>query len=178
VALDLPAGVREEVAGWRDRVLVGRDELRPVARDSLHVTLCFLGWRPEKEIPAIADTVSGACRGVEAARLSPLALEPVPPRRPRLFALDLDDPGGRARALQAAISDALEAARMYEPERRPFWPHVTLARVKRGARAPRLEDGESPPSEPFEASEVTLYRSTLRPQGALYEPLARTVLGR
>jgi 2'-5' RNA ligase len=45
--------------------------------------------------------------------------------------------------------------------------------VKRGVRrAPPLGD-EPPPGEPFGARELTLYRSTLRPQGALYEPLAR-----
>ena len=33
-----------------------------------------------------------------------------------------------------------------------------------------------PPGDAFEAADLTLYRSTLRPQGALYEPLARTEL--
>jgi 2'-5' RNA ligase len=32
------------------------------------------------------------------------------------------------------------------------------------------------PSDPFRATQLTLYRSTLRPQGALYEPLARASL--
>jgi 2'-5' RNA ligase len=40
-----------------------------------------------------------------------------------------------------------------------------------------LPGDPAPPAEPFETSAVTLYRSTLRPQGALYEPLARTVAG-
>ena len=53
------------------------------------------------------------------------------PRNARLFALDLDDDGGRAGALQAAATDALEAGGWYRPEKRPFWPHITLARVKR-----------------------------------------------
>jgi RNA 2',3'-cyclic 3'-phosphodiesterase len=79
-------------------------------------------------------------------------------------------------ALQAAVSDALAAGRWYRPEKRPFWPHVTLARVKRGQRAGPLE-GPPPPADPFEATVLTLYRSTLRPQGALYEPLERTTLG-
>jgi 2'-5' RNA ligase len=101
----------------------------------------------------------------------------VPPRNARLFALDLDDEGGRATALQEAAAGALEAGSFYRPEKRPFWPHITLARVKRGERrvAP-LPDDLAPPSEAFEARELTLYRSTLRPQGALYEPLARTML--
>jgi hypothetical protein len=52
-----------------------------------------------------------------------------------------------------------------------------LARVKRGERrVPPLPEDSPPPRERFEAPVVTLYRSTLRPQGALYEPLARTVL--
>jgi 2'-5' RNA ligase len=50
--------------------------------------------------------------------------------------------------------------------------------VKRGERrVAALPDEPPPPRESFEAPVVTLYRSTLRPQGALYEPLARTVLG-
>jgi 2'-5' RNA ligase len=53
---------------------------------------------------------------------------------------------------------------------------VTLARVKRGARADPLPD-VPPPAEPFSAPDLTLYRSTLRPQGALYEPLARSQVG-
>jgi 2'-5' RNA ligase len=39
-----------------------------------------------------------------------------------------------------------------------------------------LPDGPAPPTEPFPAAALTLYRSTLRPQGALYEPLARLEL--
>ena len=61
---------------------------------------------------------------------------PVPQRRPRLYALGLEDDGGALHGWQDGLSRRLEEARLYEPEKRPFWPHVTLARVKRGARAP------------------------------------------
>ena len=63
----------------------------------------------------------------------------------------------------------------HRPEKRPFWPHVTLARVKRGERARPLE--AAPPPEPLVAREVTLYRSLLSPRGARYEALARAELG-
>ena len=148
-----------------------------MAAASLHVTLCFLGWRYEREVPEIAETAFEACAGLDAPRLRARALTPVPPRRPRLFALDLEDADARAAVVQSAASKALAAARFHEPESRPFWPHLTLARVKRGARAGPLE-ADPPPVDPFTASELTLYRSTLRPQGALYEPLARARLSR
>lgn len=175
MALDLPEPARRSIAAWRDTAVAGRDDLRPVPREALHVTLCFLGWQPEREVRTIGETVAAACSGMGPAHLAAAGLEPLPPRRPRLFALDLRDTAGRASAAQSAVANALAAARVFEPESRPFWPHLTLARVKRGRRAAPLAPGP-PPGEPFEAARVTLYRSTLRPQGALYEPLTSVPL--
>jgi 2'-5' RNA ligase len=174
LALDLPDEVRERLVDWRRGALDGRDDLRPVAPEALHVTLVFLGYRPEKEIPAIAATAFEALRGLRPATLAARAVVPVPKRGPRLFALDLEDEGGRCTAVAGAASKALAKARFYEPERRPFWPHVTIARVKRGARAAPLE--AEPPGEVFEAGLITLYRSLLSPRGARYEPLERLCL--
>jgi 2'-5' RNA ligase len=135
----------------------------------------FIGHRAEEEMPAIAEAVVGAVDGLAPAVLRPLRVVPVPKRGPpRLFALDLDDAGGRAGQVQAAVSGALQAGGWHEPERRPFWPHITLARVRRGVRPdPLLAD---PPSWELQASEVTLYRSHLSPRGARYEPMARASL--
>jgi RNA 2',3'-cyclic 3'-phosphodiesterase len=174
LALEPRDADRVELARWRDRLVAGRDDLRPPAAETLHLTLVFLGYRPEKEIPAIARAAFGVLRGHSPALLRPSAVVPLPRRGPRLFALELDDDGGRAAAIQGAASDALAARRFYRPEKRPWWPHMTLARVKRGRRAPPLEPGSVPGA--IEAPLVTLYRSTLRPQGALYEPLERTEL--
>jgi 2'-5' RNA ligase len=178
LALDLPDPARVALAGWRDLALAGRRDLRPVGQDALHVTLVFLGWQDESAADRIAAAAFDALPAGPPPRLTATGVSSVPPRDPRLFALDLEDERGRATALQAAASAALEAGGWYTPEKRPFWPHVTLARVKRGERrVPPLRDDPPPPGEPFEAPVVTLYRSTLRPQGSLYEPLARTVSG-
>jgi 2'-5' RNA ligase len=171
VALDLPEGARGAIAAWRDELVAGRSELRPVAPEALHVTLAFLGWQDEGAAGKIAATTFGAAGGIEAPVLRPRAVKAVPPRGPRLFALELEDEGERCGVLQAAVAGALEAEGFHRPEKRPFWPHITLARVKRGARA-GPPAGLAPPAGSFAAVRLTLYRSTLRPQGALYEPLA------
>jgi 2'-5' RNA ligase len=176
VALDLPDDARSRLVAWRDAALEGRAGLRPVAPEALHVTLAFIGHRPEPEIDSIGDLVASAAGGLAPARLTPVRVAPIPPRRPRLFALDLEDDGGRAGSVHAAVSKALASGGFYEPERRPFWPHVTFARVRRGERA-RAVDGE-PPAEPFDADVVTLYRSRPSPRGARYEPIRRVELGR
>jgi 2'-5' RNA ligase len=89
-----------------------------------------------------------------------------------LFALDLSDDGDRAKTVQAAVAWALETGGFYSPERRAFWPHVTVARVGRAARsvAPLTVP---PPADPFEADEVVLFRSHLGRGPARYEALGR-----
>jgi 2'-5' RNA ligase len=175
VALELPARVREQLVSWRSSAVGDRDDLRLVAAASLHVTLAFIGARPIEDLPAISAAVSSAVSELPPARLRVAEVKPVPPRRPRLFALDLADLDGGAAVVQAAVSDALASGAYYKPERRPFWPHVTIARVRRGAR--RVEPlALEPPAAEFTARHVTLYRSHLSPRGARYEALERVAL--
>ena len=181
VALDLPDRVRGGLESWQARELAD-PALRPVSPEALHVTLCFLSYHPERAIDDIASVVTGVeARPVEI-RLEPEPV-PVPLRRPRLFAVGGESPA--TSGLQAELSDRLEAARFYKPEKREFWTHVTVARVRseRGSRARGRRGkpmgvetlpGELPAelTEPFHAPRLALYRSFLRPSGAEYVRLA------
>jgi RNA 2',3'-cyclic 3'-phosphodiesterase len=148
------------------------DELRLLRPESLHVTLAFLGYQAERDIERIAEV--SFSEGGERFELTPEAIVGVPRGRPRLFALSLEDRGGALVGWQGRLSERLAAAGLYEPEKRPFWPHVTLARVKRGAKPPRELATELPDElvRPVEAARLTLFRSTLKPSGAVYDALA------
>ena len=180
VALDLPDEVREGIVRWGGEALAD-PALRPVPPESLHVTLAFLGHRPEKEISEIAEIVrasAGASPWVELR-------DPVqrPPRgRARMYALPVISPG--TEALQMEVERGLAEQGFYEPEKRPFWPHVTVARVRpeaRGSRRPAVVSEVPGPvpqdlTEPRIAIRMTLYRSVLQPSGARYVPLAQVEL--
>jgi 2'-5' RNA ligase len=181
VALDLPDAVLSGIEAWGEAAL-GDPALRPLPASALHVTLVFLGYRPEKEIGRLAEIVEGL--EVTAPRLELRDPVPRPPRgRPRIFALPIESPG--TVALQAALEEKLVAERFYKPEKRPFWPHLTVARVRpegRGSKRPRRV--ESPPGplpegvdeRTFDSVRVSLYLSELKPQGAQYTPLAHVDL--
>lgn len=169
LALELPEEPREELARWRGRALQGVAEARAIAVSDLHATLCFLGWRAATEIDAIRD----ACGVLTAYTAPELALGEgiwLPPRRPRVLAVELHDATGSLARAQAALSEVLEAGGWYRPEKRPYLAHVTVARLGRAVRAPRraLPD---PPELGFRARWVRLYRSRLLRSGARYEPL-------
>ena len=188
VALDLPEDIRKGLIAWQ-RDTLADPALRPIAPEALHVTLCFLAYHPERDIERIAQVVCGIESHPVTIRFEeePVA---VPRSRPRLFAVDA--PSAEAATLQAELSDRLEAERFYKPEKRPFWSHVTVARIRPEKRSPSDRRGHrrgrpmlvaTPPGplpaelhEPFGAVRVALYRSTLRPTGAEYASLAELEL--
>lgn len=183
VALDLPEEVRDRLTTWQAAALSDR-ALRPTRPEALHVTLCFLAQRSPEAIPRIESVLgSVAPRAVELRFEGDVS--PIPKGRPGLYALAARSES--AAALQAELARALEAEGLYEPEKRSFWPHVTVARVRSERTAPgrgerrgkarprRVEKAPAPlPAElrePFGAVRVALYRSNLKPQGAEYERL-------
>jgi 2'-5' RNA ligase len=159
VALELPEAVAGALHAWAPR----DDALRGVPPASLHVTMAFLGERPGPDgIPEVLERVA---RPVGEATL----------RRPRwlgsVLAVELEAPG--VVELQAALSDALD----WEPDPRPFLPHVTVARLRnRRARRPRVDLPPLPSLPAFRAGPLTLFCSQLSPRGARYEPLAHASL--
>jgi 2'-5' RNA ligase len=181
VALDLPEQVRSGIEAWGKDAL-GDPALRPLPAASLHITLVFLGYRPEKEIGRIGEIVEGL--EAPAPRIELHDPEQRPRRGvPRLYALPVESPG--AISLQAELEERLVAERLHKPEGRPFWPHLTVARVRpeaRGSRRP-MRVAEPPGAlregvreRTFDSVRVSLYLSELKPQGAQYTPLAHVDL--
>jgi RNA 2',3'-cyclic 3'-phosphodiesterase len=175
VALDLPAVARATLEQWRSRALRGVDGLRPVAPEALHATLCFLGWRSTDEVDRIADACDVAVGGRQAPALRFGETLWLPRRRPRVVAVALEDRCGTLAEIQALASAALSEGGWYEPEKRPYLAHVTVARVAGRARVRRVELAQLD-SQGFAGSAVTLYRSRLQPTGARYESLRRIEL--
>jgi len=184
LAIDPPAHVREALAAWaRGAVGPGRGRrsgasrpLRLLEAELLHLTLCFLGERPTIEIEQIAALLGDGVRTVgELSVGAPLWL---PPRRPRVLAVEVHDPAGALVRLHESLSRALAESIGWEPEgRRPqrFRPHITLARMREDA-APRERELPPTPALAFTPREVVLYRSWLAPEGASYEALASATL--
>ncbi len=185
VAIDPPREVREQLGAWARGALSGAQgqgarrqagRVRLMEPETMHLTLCFLGSRPVGEMEAIG----GAVQGIEVfdVQLSLGAPLWLPPRRPRTLALAVHDAGGELARLHESVVAALGEAIDWQPERRRFRAHITVARLgrerSRGRRSEAGEEGPlaATPQLSFAARQVVLYRSWLAPAGASYEALA------
>jgi 2'-5' RNA ligase len=166
-ALTLPADALARLETWQAELLPGHYRLVP--RESLHVTLAFLGARPAGEVDAI-----GAELAVAAAAAAPIVLRAVRYRETRSVGMViLDDQDDAAGELARDLHGRLERLGVYEPERRTWLPHVTVVRFR---ERPRLSP--SPPElGGVVPSEAAVYMSRLRPTGAEYVVVQESRLG-
>jgi 2'-5' RNA ligase len=161
-ALTLPADARAALHAWAAAVVAADPALRAIPEASLHVTLVFLGEQEEGRVPALSRIVGEAAPGAdELLEVSGAAFLPV--RRPGVLVADVAASASLV-ALRAGLARALMEFRALET--RPWRPHVTVARVRRGVRpgAPPA----APPALRFAPAGVVLYRSN---PGSRYEAL-------
>lgn len=164
LALQLPRAVEDALREWGDRHLRGGRVL-----DHFHVTLTFLGSQPRDAVPAVGELLAR-----EAAASRPFLLEPVRYRETRSVGmLVLADPSGEATRLAERVQIGLERLGVYERERRPWLPHVTVLRFR---ERPRLVP-PLPEIDPFAPSGAAAFLSRLHPSGARYEVLESCAIG-
>ena len=141
----------------------------PVANQ--HLTLKFLGSLAAERLPALTEACGGVATGVATGSAAVSGLGAFPnERRARVLWAGIDDPDGVFVRLAGGL-DARFAALGFEPEKRSFTPHLTLARLKTPASVRALVEEVAFRPEPFEVASFHLFRSHLSPKGARYEIL-------
>ncbi len=174
VALELDGGLRQGIGELQARLRPRVGGMRIVRPESIHLTLRFLGATSPSQVDVLRPLLAAAAALCPAAEARAAGLGTFPERgNPRVLWLGLEVPPPVV-DLQRACERAARAAG-FEGEARPFRPHLTLGRWRDPAARPEL-----PPADLGETRLDTLVflRSDLRPDGAVYSPLARFALGR
>ena len=181
VAVNLPAEERGRAWAAAAPLRSAHLPVRWVGEEALHLTLRFLGDVGPEQVGPIGEAVGGAVRGARpfAVRLGGIGAFPSLVK-PRVVWLGME----RHPALELLAND-VEVALMalaFEPELRPFSPHLTLGRAERSARPPAFKDlPQLAAGIAYEGTStvesVDLMQSTLGPHGATYTVLSRAPLG-
>lgn len=167
VALPLPDDVRAPLAAYLARCAEVAPEQRWAPAANLHLTLYFLGSVNEEGMTRLAEGLSEVRRPAFSLALGRLGRFGTA-ARPRVLWIGVAAGREPLGALAAEVSAACHRVGMVGDER-PYSPHLTLCRVRPGARLPDLPEPVEMPG--WEARSFTLFQSRPGPRGSVYVPL-------
>ena len=165
IALDLPATLArdiEELTLLSQPLLPSRVPgamARMIRVEVMHVTVKFLGNVESTRIDALKRIVRDVATRHAPIVVSSAKLTGFPSQnRAHVFVLELDDPTKALRQLAEDVR-ALLITNGFEPESRPFRPHVTMARLREGADVRRAAVDRVALSTEARFDELVLYDS-------------------
>jgi len=181
VAVPLPEQCKSVLAELQDKMRPYGADVRWVAVSSIHLTLKFLGEIDPALAPKLMDSLRSAAAGQTGFKLSLHGLGGFPNlRNPRVIWCGVGRESEKLSLLQSKVESACGAFG-FQPENRPFSPHLTLGRVQGKRNLQGLLDyiKIAPDFEQvFEADRFHLYKSVLTPRGAIYTVLDTIELAR
>lgn len=177
IAIDLPPRVQAVLDGFEKELRKADAAVAWIRPDRIHLTLKFLGNVDPERIPAIQEALASVSRTMQPFRLQAAGCGAFPSiKQMRVVWVGLRGDDGRLGELKRQV-EAATVPLGFESEDRPFKPHLTLGRVKGRQRLSVLQEilmaNQSFEAEAFDVTEVVLYKSELRPDGARYTPLFR-----
>lgn len=184
IAIELPPEIKRELSSLQRRLGQGTgNAVRWVDPAGIHLTLKFLGDVEADKIDRIGQALAEAVSSFYSFDLWLKGLGVFPGiSSPRVVWVGVDGEVARLAQLQRQVEACVKPFG-FDPEGRAFTPHLTLGRVREGASSEqRRELGRAVASvtyeggSPFPATSVSLIRSQLTPQGAIYTILSEASL--
>ncbi|MCI0479904.1 RNA 2',3'-cyclic phosphodiesterase [Candidatus Uhrbacteria bacterium] len=177
VGISVPDPIRAKLQAAWDACGDRPTDFRPTAPERWHCTLAFLGEVNEGQIPILEHLLEKAAERPPGGLFRITGFDTFPHKKPGyLIARAVPEPSDRWMAFTDRLRDLISVA---SPgiDRKPWIPHISLGRARKGRLLPRWEHA----FEPFDwiPTEISLVRSELTKDGSDYTdlrvfPLVRT----
>ncbi len=184
-AIELSDQARTKLVDLQNRLksVAPPHTVRWTAPQNVHLTLHFLGDVAVENLETAARAVGAAASACPPFSLNLSGLGCFPhTRRPRIVWVGVSGETERLVELHKILGQQLQQRLDFQPETRPYSPHLTIGRVKKGLPPRRLKQlGQMLEQEipqvaqlaPLPVAELHLIRSELKPDGPVYTSLAR-----
>jgi 2'-5' RNA ligase len=181
IAIEMPTPVVDIVRQSQEVLRRGGVHLRWVRPENVHLTLRFLGDISTEAIDGIRFALERLAMEIQSFSLRIKGAGVFPgASRPRVLWLGFEEQI-HLLEIYGKLSSLLSEQGIPE-EKRPFKGHLTIGRAKGRVDTNRLRvklaELEGIESQPFAADRVCLFKSDLKPGGAVYTPLVRVRTGR
>ena len=179
IAADIPPLIKKSIQVQVDnlRKFIGDSSVRWVPVDHIHLTLKFLGDTLPSNLDLLRQTIRTQANSFSKIDITIGGLGSFPnSKRARVLLIGIQAPAA-LEALQRDIDSAC-AEVGYQPETRPFSPHLTLGRIRRGISPSdqrkihrALTEVKIDSLGTTRVDYIHLYKSELTPAGARYTKL-------
>jgi 2'-5' RNA ligase len=174
-ALELPGDFLSALGEPLDALREKHPGFRWTKEKNLHITLAFFGEIDERDIPFLKETAGNTAHKGAAFSIGAGKLFTLPRRKAaNVLALGIEEGGDRIAALAAGFE---KFAGPEERGKRPFTPHITLARRGGVPLALSPEEQNTPITAGGIIKSLTIFKSELFREGPVYTPLAVYPLG-
>jgi RNA 2',3'-cyclic 3'-phosphodiesterase len=130
IALELNEALQSHLAGVIHQVAQLLPCVRWVDPSGIHLTLAFLGELDDAQLERAIEAATLAARQVQPFTYHLTRLDIFgSPRQPRVVWMGIEESSGTLTRLHSILQHEL-ARSGFEPDKRPFSPHLTLARIK------------------------------------------------
>lgn len=181
IAIEIPEEIKKTLAAIESHLKYSQADVKWVKPEIIHLTLKFLGEIDEKkceEVKALLDTVGKNNKLFEISLKDIGAFPSID--RPRVVWVGLDSGAKESAKIAGEVEESF--ARIgFAKEIREFAAHLTIGRVRSSKNIASLKDKvlsyKFPTIEPQLVSSITLFKSTLTPEGPIYTKLHEAKLG-
>ena len=175
IAIELSSLIKSKIEEIQNKLKSSTSSVRWVRPEGIHLTLKFLGNIEEEKISEISDVVTQCTSDITSFPLTVRTLGSFPnEKNPKVIWVAASDDSGNLSKLQQTLENRLSRVG-FKVEKRTFSPHLTLGRLKspKGKREliNNLADYKQLECGTFKAQEVCLFKSELKPSGAIYTKL-------
>ena len=181
IAIEIPKNIISKIRELQEGIKVYGLKIRWVRSENIHLTLKFLGDVEAAKIGGIAAVISKTVEGYTPISLKAKGVGVFPGiKNPRILWVGLTGQLESLVRLQKTLDESLMVLG-FPGEKRPFNGHLTMGRIKAKIDVKKFGDAlmafGSFESETFTAGQIILYKSELKPSGAVYTKLASASLG-
>ena len=181
IAIEVPRGLKSRLEEVQRELRRTEADVKWVRPEAIHLTLKFLGSIRQEDVGKISGAVAPVIAGWTPFEIRIQGMGGFPNlRNPRVVWVGVDRGKESLVSLQQEIERKM-AELSFPPENRSFSPHLTLGRVRssrgRAHLTQAVESRKGLELGIFQGREVILFRSELKPSGAVYTKLKEFPMG-
>ena len=178
IAIELPPEIKNSLADLQNQLKAQQADVKWVEPCNIHLTLKFLGEIDDKKIKEVTQILEDTTKDKNTFYIRISSMGAFPKINfPRVIWVGIDK--GEEEVKQIAKSLEQNLAKIGLPlEDRPFSSHITIGRIRSGLNRERLVKGLNALETnfgkefaEFRVTRIILFKSTLTPQGPVYEIL-------